>query len=111
MLRGMWDLPRAGIEPISPALAGRFLTTGPPGSPLPLLLTVVSQMPRAPKEGGLGWKSLRPPQSSEKVSARASHVLQEWTAPGLLSCLVILRTTQENLGLGVDAVVAAEGSS
>ena len=27
----MWDLPRPGIEPMSPALAGGFLTTGPPG--------------------------------------------------------------------------------
>ena len=27
----MWDLPRAGIEPVSPALAGGFLTTAPPG--------------------------------------------------------------------------------
>ena len=27
---GMWDLPRPGIEPVSPALAGGFLTTGPP---------------------------------------------------------------------------------
>ena len=25
------NLPRPGIEPVSPALAGRFLTTGPPG--------------------------------------------------------------------------------
>ena len=31
---GMWNLPRAGIEPMSPALAGRFLTTGPPGKPI-----------------------------------------------------------------------------
>ena len=29
----MWDPPRPGIEPISPALSGRFLTSGPPGSP------------------------------------------------------------------------------
>ena len=29
---GMWDLvPQPGIEPLSPALAGGFLTTGPPG--------------------------------------------------------------------------------
>ena len=28
---GMWDLPGPGIEPMSPALAGRFLTTAPPG--------------------------------------------------------------------------------
>ena len=31
----MWDLPRSGIEPMSPALAGRFFTTQPPGKPFP----------------------------------------------------------------------------
>ena len=31
LLRGMWDLPRPGLEPVSPALAGRFSTTAPPG--------------------------------------------------------------------------------
>ena len=31
MLLGMWNLPRAGIKPMSSALAGRFLTTGPQG--------------------------------------------------------------------------------
>ena len=29
--RGMWDLPGPGLEPVSPALAGGFLTTAPPG--------------------------------------------------------------------------------
>ena len=33
LLRGMWDLPRPGLEPVSPALAGRFSTTAPPGKP------------------------------------------------------------------------------
>ena len=33
-LRGMWDLPRPGLEPVSPALTGRFSTTAPPGKPL-----------------------------------------------------------------------------
>ena len=33
LLRGMWDLPGPGLEPVSPALAGRFLTTAPPGKP------------------------------------------------------------------------------
>ena len=28
---GMWDRPRSGLEPMSPALAGGFLTTAPPG--------------------------------------------------------------------------------
>ena len=33
LLGGMWDLPRPGLEPMSPALAGRFSTTAPPGKP------------------------------------------------------------------------------
>ena len=32
-LHGTWDLPRPGLEPVSPALAGRFSTTAPPGKP------------------------------------------------------------------------------
>ena len=34
LLHDMWDLPRPGLEPVSPALAGRFSTTAPPGKPL-----------------------------------------------------------------------------
>ena len=33
LLCGMWDLPRPGLEPVSPALAGRFSTTAPPAKP------------------------------------------------------------------------------
>ena len=33
-LHGMWDLPRPGLKPVSPALAGRLPTTAPPGKPL-----------------------------------------------------------------------------
>ena len=33
LLRGMWDLPGPGLKPASPALAGGFLTTAPPGKP------------------------------------------------------------------------------
>ena len=33
LLRGMWDPPRPGLEPVSPASAGRFSTTAPPGKP------------------------------------------------------------------------------
>ena len=32
-LCGLWDLPGPDIEPVSPALAGRFFSTGPPGKP------------------------------------------------------------------------------
>ena len=38
LLRGMWDLPRPGLEPVSPALAGRFSTTAPSGKPCPPFL-------------------------------------------------------------------------
>ena len=33
LLRGMWDLPGPGLEPVSPALADRLPTTAPPGKP------------------------------------------------------------------------------
>ena len=38
LLCSMWDLPRPGLEPVSPALAGRFSTTAPPGKPEHTLL-------------------------------------------------------------------------
>ena len=33
LLCSMWDLPRPGLEPMSPTLAGRFSTTALPGKP------------------------------------------------------------------------------
>ena len=42
LLRGIWDLPRPGLEPVSPALAGRFSTTAPPGKPLIVVLICIS---------------------------------------------------------------------
>ena len=33
LVRGMWDPPGPGLEPVSPALAGRLPTTAPPGKP------------------------------------------------------------------------------
>ena len=44
----MWDLPRPGLEPVSPALAGRFSTTAPPGKPPEINLN------RLVKEGLVG---------------------------------------------------------
>ena len=35
----MWDLPGPGLEPVSPALAGGFLTTVPPGKSEQVTLT------------------------------------------------------------------------
>ena len=41
LLHGMWDLPRPGLEPVSPALAGRLSTTAPPGKPPSSVLTQI----------------------------------------------------------------------
>ena len=77
----MWDLPRSGMEPLSPALAGRFFTTKPSGKPqhsmfisflvlreeraeshgvsMAFLRTHSSQMAR-PRSGiQVSWKTLR----------------------------------------------------
>ena len=40
LFHGMWDLPRPGLEPVSPALAGRFSITASPGKPHTSLLTL-----------------------------------------------------------------------
>ena len=39
----MWDLPGPGLEPVSPVLAGGFLTTAPPGKPDILLFDHLKQ--------------------------------------------------------------------
>ena len=41
----MWDPPRPGLEPVSPALAGRFSTTTPPGKPYPLIFVFTGNIP------------------------------------------------------------------
>ena len=66
LLRGIWDLPGPGLEPVSPALAGRFLTTAPPGKPWPqFLFPVTLPPPRAPQT------SLSCPDS--RPSCRSPH--------------------------------------
>ena len=37
----LWDLPGPGLEPMSPALAGRLLTTAPPGKSLVTIINSV----------------------------------------------------------------------
>ena len=44
LLRSMWDLPTPGLEPVSPALAGRFSTTAPPGKPNINILRDITQL-------------------------------------------------------------------
>ena len=44
LFRGMWDPPRPGLEPVSPASAGRLSTTAPPGKPYLIVLIFISLM-------------------------------------------------------------------
>ena len=53
-LRGMWDLPRPGLEPVSPALAGGFSTTAPPGKPCTCLFELRFSLGICPVVGLLG---------------------------------------------------------
>ena len=54
LLRGMWDPPRPGLEPASPALTGRLSTTAPPGKPgnSVLIPTSVLSFPKSFRERG-----------------------------------------------------------
>ena len=47
LLRGTWDPPRPGLEPVSPASAGTFSTTAPPGKPTISPLEVLILKPLA----------------------------------------------------------------
>ena len=48
LLRGMWDPPRPGLEPVSPALAGRFSTTAPPGKPQQIFINELNNRKTLP---------------------------------------------------------------
>ena len=52
------DLPGPGIKPVSPALAGRFFTTEPPGKHLPHPITVHGKKDGAKKDSkDLDWSN------------------------------------------------------
>ena len=55
----MWDLPWPGIEPVSPALAGEFLTTGPQEKLLVLYTLVFSITSPVPSTKQLSIKYLQ----------------------------------------------------
>ena len=53
MFPGMWVLPKPGTEPVTPALLGRFLTTGPPGKPSSCFAAEIKAL-----GDGTAWKNL-----------------------------------------------------
>ena len=86
----MWDLPGPGLEPVSSALAGRFLTTAPPGKPLSLPfrchLVPVSLCPNVPfLQGSQSYgleltlvTSFNSITSLKTPNSKYSHILRPW---------------------------------
>ena len=71
----MWGLSGPGIEPVTPALAGGFLTTAPPGkSPkTPLMKVTSNESPHhvcvsGGREGAQGTRDGRPRSTQATVS-------------------------------------------
>ena len=85
LLRGMWDLPRPGLEPVSPALAGGCLTTAPPGKPC---------------GGNLRLRIIIGKEEDTKLASDSFS----WSA-GLQTCLTCLRLSV----LCSDSVAAGRG--
>ena len=55
LLRSMWGLPRPGLKPVSPALAGRFSTTAPPGKPPTTVFSTVPSDAFGKLEAAAQW--------------------------------------------------------
>ena len=63
LLRGTWDPPRPGLEPVCPASAGRLSTTAPPGKPRFLFLDLLFHFGGTPLHSL--WDRTRPPGSGQ----------------------------------------------
>ena len=70
LLCGMWDPPRPGLEPVSPALAGRFSTTAPPGKPQETNLWVFLQQKLQGKFSFTQWNHSTPLFMAEHISLK-----------------------------------------
>ena len=68
----MWDPPRPGLEPASPALTGRLSTTAPPGKPVSAFLTLLS---------------LPGPLNTDGFNRDERHAFS-WNHPSLSQCLL-----------------------
>ena len=81
--RGMWDLPRPGLEPVSPALAGRFSTTAPPGKPKTIFLNhhlTQAQVQALQWERREWWLWMEEPEGRVSLNPVHQARLAEWGA-------------------------------
>ena len=78
-IRGVWDLPGPGIEPMSPALAGRFSTTEPPRK-FPTTIFICVSMPNCICSFWKTWSAFS--------TCSLSFYFKSFHAQGLVWCLV-----------------------
>ena len=90
----MWDLPGPGIEPVSPALAGGFSTTAPPGKPLVhSFVAAAAGMSMLRLQKRLGFSVLRcgkkkvwldPNETNEITNANSRQQIRKLIKDGLI---------------------------
>ena len=68
LLHGMWDRPRPGLEPMSPASAGGLPTTAPPGKPLYSIYTPIKMWGKKKNEYKRVWTETGDMRSIRKLS-------------------------------------------
>ena len=77
-------VPQPGIKLTSPAMENRFLTTGPPGKSLMLLILcyffciLLSHQTVCPRSGSWTYHSLFPPCKSWHVAGTRKHLWKPW---------------------------------
>ena len=75
MLHSLWTLPGPGIEPVSPALAGRFLPTAPPGKAC--LVEYIRSVHLAGDTGGFPHSSVGKSSALLMQETRVRFLVQE----------------------------------
>ena len=84
----MWDLPGLGMGSMSPALAGGFFTTGPPGKPWEPTVTWVSYLPLLLPQSGPWWLFWSRMECPTAVPVYWSFLPSEGQGGHLGSCLL-----------------------
>ena len=72
-LMGMWDPPGPGVRPVSPALAGEFFSTEPPGKPQCAVPELSQRPPPRHRAPLLHPGSRRPPEWEPQAFSRKGH--------------------------------------
>ena len=76
LLCSMWDPPRPGLKPVSPALVGRFSTTAPPGKPGTEVLNLGRHSCTSGFQSAFQWPALKYKSTAEVTGHLRKDPLQ-----------------------------------